>query len=155
MKRLVLWLLISTSSAWAQWGNAYGFVGVGQSRCCGSSYNAVYAGVGAEAKVHKRVGVGVEAGALSPVTVFSSTLGLASLNGYYHLLAPGRKLDPFVTGGYAVLFRTGHFNGGDIGGGLNYWFVRHVGVRAEVRDHIFNPGQTIHDWGGRLGVTLR
>jgi hypothetical protein len=155
MKRLVLGLVISASGAWAQWGNAYGFVGVGQSRCCNDSYNAVYAGVGVEAKIYKRVGAGVEAGALSPVTVFSSTLGLASVNGYYHLLASDRKLDPFITGGYSTLFRTGRFNGGNVGGGLNYWFVQHVGVRAEVRDHIFNPGRTLQDWGVRFGVTLR
>lgn len=80
--------------------------------------------------------------------------GVASFNAYGHLLGSGRKLDPFVTGGYSVLWSAGHVNAGNFGGGLNYWFAKHFGLRVEARDHLRDAGRLVQYFGVRFGVTI-
>ena len=42
---------------------------------------------------------------------------------------------PFATAGYSNFFTiTGHNNMANIGGGLNYWYKDHLGIKLEVRD---------------------
>lgn len=75
-----------------------------------------------------------------------------------------RRLDPFVTGGYTLAFdplaaafgSRAASNGANLGFGLNYWFLRHVGTRAEFREIVI-PGSLpgITSWGIRGGIAFR
>ncbi len=157
--RILLAVLVLCGSAltsWGQRGNAYVFVAPGALSCCGTAQATVHAGAGGELKVWKRLGAGAEVGALGPTADFSLALGVGSVNGYYHLLASDRKFDPFVTGGYSVFFRSGHMNLGNFGGGANYWFAKHFGLRVEGRDHVYDTvGHSLHYWGLRVGIGFR
>jgi hypothetical protein len=64
------------------------------------------------------------------------------------------KLDPFVNAGYTRLQRGGGANGVNFGGGVNYWFKRHLGVRIEIRDHVMTDIGSVHFWGVRFGVAF-
>jgi len=80
---------------------------------------------------------------------------LASLNGTYHFLnrnAP-RKLVPFAVAGYAIAFRSGYANLFDYGGGINFWFQRHLGLRVEVR--AFQSKDLDNIFGFRFGLSFR
>jgi len=95
---------------------------------------------------------------------------LVSLNGYFHLplSKSNTNWDPFVAAGYTsasqievCLFQTrcqsGSRNLFNFGGGSNYWFANHFGVRAEFRDHVGNVhrGRAGHYWGVRFALTFR
>jgi hypothetical protein len=112
-------------------------------------------GGGGEALLYKGLGVNVDLGYQFPRESISDGIGLASLNGCYHFVnrAKPAKLVPFVTAGYAIAFRSGHANLFDYGGGVNYWFSRHVGLRGEIRDYRARYG----DWAVafRFGVAFR
>jgi hypothetical protein len=65
------------------------------------------------------------------------------------------KVEPFVTGGYTHFFRWGTPNGINFGGGVNYWFSNHVGLRFEVRDNARGNRPLHHFVGFRIGLTFR
>jgi hypothetical protein len=122
--------------AFAQHSNGYVLAGAGSldSKLIG------HAAVGGEYVFGKGVGLGAEIGLI----VGHSSFAAFSINGYYHLPNSSieRKLDPFITGGYtaaADLFSSSNI--GNVGLGLNYWFHRHLGVRAEFRDFVSSGGQ--------------
>jgi hypothetical protein len=114
-------------------------------------------GVGGEAVLWKGVGLGAEIGALGTRQYFGDTvMGVFSPNGYYHFKhGEGATVDPFVTSGYTLLFRSGHANLANFGGGLTYWFARRFGARLEVRDQLTTTGTTEHFWGVRFGLAFR
>ena len=60
-----------------------------------------------------------------------------------------------MTGGYSLIFRGGHLNFFNWGGGFHYWFARHAGVRFEFRDHVYSGYSIEHYWGIRLGIAFR
>jgi hypothetical protein len=141
----------------AQRSNGYFFVAPGGSS--GRSTDAtLHIGGGGEIVLGKGIGLGAEIGALGPTKEFSDVFGVFSLNGYYHFSrsGQGRKLDPFVTGGYTLFFRTGRANLANVGGGVNYWFHDRIGLRLEFRDQIRTPGGgTLHFWNVRAGIAFR
>jgi hypothetical protein len=153
--KLSLHLTLFSALGWAHGGNAYVFVAPGALSCCGSSLATVQAGVGGEVTAWKRLAAGAEIGALGPVENIGAGFGVASFSAYGHLLGSGRKLDPFVTGGYSLLWSGGHVNAGNVGVGTNYWFAKHFGLRVEGRDHIRSEGQQVHYWGVRFGIAFR
>jgi hypothetical protein len=114
-------------------------------------------GVGGEAVLGKGIGLGAEIGALGTREYFSDTvMGAFSPNGYYHFIhGEGLKADPFVTGGYTLLFRSGHANLANFGGGLTYWFHNRLGARLEIRDQLNTTGVIGHFWGARFGLAFR
>ncbi len=65
------------------------------------------------------------------------------------------KTEPFVNGGYSLFFREGHGNFAYLGGGVNYWMARRVGLRFELRDHIYARTGDLHYWGVRVGLAFR
>lgn len=159
MKRvLFVGLLLSfwTGAALAQSSNGYLFFGPGAVTACGMSSGAFYFGGGGEGILGKIVGLGGELGAVTS-THFRGTLGLADANGYVHFTASRRpRFDPFVTGGYSLLFHSGHANLFNVGGGLNYWFGKSLGLRLEFRDHIWRESSvTAHYLGLRAGICFR
>jgi len=151
--RLILLAFACVAVSAAQSSNGYVFVAPGGVTCCGSTTTTLHIGGGGEGIIGKGFGVGAEIGALGPTQYLAESIGAFSANGYYHFIhAKDRKLDPFVTGGYTLLFRGGTANAGNFGGGVNYWFSRHFGIRAEFRDHVYSSD---HYWGFRFGVTFR
>ncbi len=143
--------------ATAQSSNGYVIGGVGSY----SSKLISQAAIGGEMVFGKGIGAGGELGFIAG----HSSFGFLSLNGYYHFAHHGvtRKLDPFVTGGYTLAFDPlvvlgprNASNGVNIGFGLNYWFLRHLGVRTEFRDIVI-PGNLpgVNSWGIRGGIAFR
>jgi hypothetical protein len=83
-------------------------------------------------------------------------MGVFSPNGYFHFNGnKDARIDPYVTGGYTLMFRYGTQNMGNFGGGVNFWPKRHLGFKVEVRDHVYSNYDTIHYWGVRAGVNFR
>lgn len=79
---------------------------------------------------------GAEAGVLSNVER-TGVVVIGSLDGYYHFVHDrARKVDPFVAAGYTGIVSDGSINASNFGGGVNWWFVRHVGLQVEFRDHV-------------------
>jgi hypothetical protein len=120
----------------------------------------IHAGGGGEARLTNRFGLGGELGVLKPVTnQYAITTGLASVTPAYHFIARGsnRTIDPFVNGGFSVLFGSGAGAAIHYGGGLNYWVRPRLGLRFEFRHHLWSPeaGEAVHLIGFRVGVTFR
>ena len=155
---LVVCLLLSfwTGAALAQSSNGYTIFGAGAVTASGERSGALYFGGGGEGILHKIVGVGGEIGAATS-TRFQFALGLASANGYVHFTSNRRpRFDPFVTGGYTLLFGGGHLNLFNVGGGVNYWFQDRLGLRLEFRDHVLRDGGITGQYlAFRVGVCFR
>src|SRR5262245_30953773 len=114
-------------------------------------------GVGGEGLIHKGLGAGGEIGYLTPARTMSDGFGILSANGSYHFISASesRRLVPFVTGGYSFFFRSGFANGFNAGGGINYWFREHMGLRIEFRDHVIHDSRNVHLVGIRVGLSFR
>ena len=114
-------------------------------------------GVGGDGFFTKYVSAGAEVGYLTPIQNFSGGIGTLSPNLVVRFRAKDEhnRLEPFATGGYTLFFRTGHANGLNFGGGVDYWVKDHVGLRFEVRDNVWTLGAAIHYIGFRVGVTFR
>lgn len=141
----------------AQRSNGYVFFAPGGVTCCGYTDMSLQVGVGGEVGIAKGIGAGLEVAAIGPRQDFiDNAMGTFSPNGYYHFIhGKESRLDPFVTAGYTLLFRTGHANLFNFGGGTNYWFRNHLGVRLEFRDHVWSEsGGTLHFWGFRFGFAF-
>ncbi len=145
-----------SSAAWAQRSMGYWFVAPGVRTLGGYNSFTIHMGGGGEFAIAKGISAGIEGGAVGLKSDYThSVTGVASVNGYYHFFhAKDARFDPFVTGGYSLFFRSGTENFGNYGGGINYWFDRHLAVRVEVRDHVnANPGRA-HFWGVRMGLSF-
>jgi hypothetical protein len=153
---LLFALAVFSIAACAQPSNGYIFFAPGGITCCGNTAMTLHFGLGGEAVLGKGVGLGLEIGALGPRERFGdSVVGIVSPNGYYHFVHRKRlKFDPFVTGGYSLMVRSGHQNLFNFGGGFNYWFRHRLGARIEFRDHVHSNGPTVHFWGIRFGLAL-
>ena len=152
----MMFLAVSTA-AQAQHSHGYLFLAPGGISSGGHTAMTLHLGAGAEGVLFKGFGVGAELGALGPREDFaSSVVGAASVNGYYHFVHEHVKADPYVTAGYTLLFRSGSANLFNFGGGINYWFVPRLGLKVELRDHVYRPGgSSVHYWGVRLGLAFR
>jgi hypothetical protein len=152
-------LLLSTLPvpARAQHSHGYLFIAPGGVSGGGNTEATFQIGAGGEGVFGKGIGAGVEISALGPASSWAEdVLGVASFNGYYHFIHSGSRLDPYATGGYSLLFRSGHANLGNFGAGVNYWFIPRIGMKAEFRDHVWSPSDgTLHYWGVRFGLTFR
>jgi hypothetical protein len=112
-------------------------------------------GFGGEFLVKRGLGAGAE---LAVLAAGGDALGMASLNGVYHFVqSPYRRKGfvPFVTGGITSgSAGDGVSNsGGNIGGGMTWWFLERLGLRLEVRDYIFGGGSNCAAL--RLGISFR
>ena len=154
---VVFFLILVQAAAFAQstgdrrgWGYAFG--GAGAS---GGDFSRSYFqfGGGGEALVNKGMGVGAEISYLAPFGSGGNGIGLFSGNTSYHF-SRSSKLVPFVTGGYSAAFKSGASHGGNFGGGVHYWMSNHLGLRFEVRDHIFSSDSP-HLFQFRVGLSLR
>ena len=141
----------------AQPSHGYIFFAPGGITCCHNTSMTLQFGGGGEYVIKKGVGVGAELSVVGARQSFGdSAMGLFSPNGFYHFVhGQDIKADPFVTGGYTLLFRSYHANLANFGGGMNYWLARRVGVRLELRDQLNTTGTIAHFWGVRFGVAFR
>jgi hypothetical protein len=142
-------------------GLGYGIAGpAGYSGFFGSSSMNVHAAGGGEVLAGGRVGASGEFGILVGP---SSGLFVTSANGVFHFApssgvrGPDQRVSPFVSGGYTRLSSgEGSVNGFNAGAGADIWVKPHLGVRAEVRDHIRPDSRGgVHYWAVRVGVVFR
>lgn len=177
---LSICLLLVSSLAHAQYMREYGFVGPLRATSSNGSSTATFGilppttppaatsgstndymvggGVERLLDVHEHAGVGLDLAGIVPGTgkVGEKTIGSVSVNGTYHFLF-GSKWDPFVTGGYSLLFRDFTANGFNAGGGLHYWFGG-AGLTFECRELIAQTAQNLlsnHFLEFRFGVGFR
>ena len=154
--RMVLLTIALGASALAQSTNGYVFFAPGGVSVAGHTGMTLQAGAGADVILGKGVGVGAEISALGPRDSLADSVGMFSANGSFHFIREkGRKVDPFVTGGYTLMFRSGTANMVNFGAGANYWFHNRLGLRVEFRDHVFTQTARVHYWGVRLGLSFR
>jgi hypothetical protein len=130
------------------WG--YAFAGVGGSTGFNSGARFT-AGGGGERLFYQGLGIGGEIGYLSSPNRAGN--GIASVDLAYHFNHSG-KVAPFVTGGASAAFSSGGAGGGNFGGGIQWWPKDHVGMRFEVRDHVFSSDSP-NLFTFRVGVTFR
>jgi hypothetical protein len=130
----LLFLLAATAfalSAQAPAAQGYGFFGLESPAGHTFGYSSV--GAGADVFVYKGAAVSPSAGYLFANGNDGGHLGVVTVNGSYHFLRGKGPLEPFVTAGYGAFAVLGDgqamFN---YGGGVNYWFKKRIGFRAEV-----------------------
>ena len=163
MKRILLLCLLAglPVAALAQHSHGYLYAAPGgaTARVLSSrreTITTLQLGAGGEGVLGKSIGIGAELGALAPTEALEAVVGVFSLNGYYHFFHHGSRADPFLTGGYTLAFRGETANLFNFGGGVNYWFISRLGLKVEIRDHIWTPpGTTVHAWGVRFGLAFR
>jgi hypothetical protein len=169
MRRLTfaLWVLALTpalafaQNAESRRSQGYLFVAPGGTNMfsSGSTTGTLHFGVGGEGFIYKGLGIGAEVGFLPPVRSFKSGDGLLSVNGSYHFISldKTRKVVPFISGGYSLLFSTGVAHGANFGGGVNWWMRDRLALRLEARDHIFpvSGGTIPQAWEFRIGFSFR
>jgi len=122
---------------------------------CGAVLNVVSGG---EAFVYRGLAVGAEGGYGWISGNFNDGVGMFSVNPAYHFKGQGRSraLVPFVTAGYSMLFRDGHVNGLNTGGGATWWLAAHFGLRCEGRIHHFAAGPLgANVYMLRIGLSFR
>jgi hypothetical protein len=124
--------LICAGTLMAQ-SHGYVLVAPGTAHADNDTLGLIHLAVGGEGMFKDGIGIGGEAGIIGRTDL--GALGVASLNGYYHFNRE-RHLVPFVTGGYSSFFSFGgHVNLANVGGGVNYWYSDHFGIKLEFRDH--------------------
>ena len=163
MKRLtstlvVLVFLPALASAQASdYSKCHGYAYFAPGASSPSSVAYAHVGAGGEGFFTRNLGAGVELGYLTPMRSWSDGIGTLSpdLVARFRAKDKNHKLEPFVTGGYTLFFRSGSACGVNFGGGVNYWFNNNVGLRLEVRDNVWTQNGTIHFVDFRVGVTFR
>ncbi|HTT62016.1 MAG TPA: outer membrane beta-barrel protein [Bryobacteraceae bacterium] len=157
MKQKIALLLITfCAAAAAQSSSGYVYFAPGGASSSGNTSMTIQVGGGGDFILGKGIGVGAEIGAVGPTADFSGALGVLSPDLSYHFIhEKERKIDPYVTGGYTLLFRGGHENLFNFGVGANYWFAQKVGLKVEFRDQVYTQGTAVHFWGIHLGVAFR
>jgi hypothetical protein len=116
----------------------------------------LHIGGGAEGFPSKYVGVGADAGYIAQFEDYTnvSTFSLYAV-GRFRPKTSDNRLEPFVAGGYTHFSGLGTPNGINFGGGVNYWFADHVGLRCELRDNARGSRPLHHFVGFRIGLTFR
>lgn len=110
-------------------------------------------GLGYEYVLRETVGLAAGLGGMgNPYSGFA----VFPLNGAFHT-ARGRegRLEPFLTAGYTRAAEEVAVNMFNFWAGLNYWFHRRLGLRLELRDHLYREPRTVwHFWGLRIGLGI-
>jgi hypothetical protein len=121
----------------------------------GSTTGFLHFGAGGEVNLYKGLGFGAEVGYMAPMHYMSEGVGALSINGLYYHGKSGSKVAPFVTGGYTLLFRSGHLNALNFGGGVDCWFAKRAGLRLEVHDYVSPKYLENHLIQGRIALVFR
>lgn len=137
-------------------GQGYVFFAPGGASNSGFTNSTIHVGGGGDIFVWKGLSAGAELGGIWPTEDIASIIGVLSVNGSYHFYgSTPRKVVPFVTSGYTLLFREGADNAANVGGGVTWWFRDKAGLRLEFRDHIWSQRRsTVHLWQVRIGLSF-
>jgi hypothetical protein len=136
--------------------NYFFFAAPGVRHDTGSS--TVGIGGGAEGYVYRGLGFGFDAGGInsSSTTGVRNWSGMLSLNCILNFNpADKSKFSPFVIGGLTLIPSFDVASGYNFGGGVQYWFQKHIALRVEFRDHVLNGMHNHHYPQGRIGISLR
>jgi hypothetical protein len=135
-------------------GQGYFFVAPTSSTAGGFG---LHVGGGGEGLVYKGLGVGGEIGYLGAARELSQGIGVLSPNVSYNFTKASKsgKFAPFVTGGYTLLLGSDAFHAVNVGGGVNWWFKDHLGLRLEFRDHVTLQSGSAQFFGVRIGLAFR
>jgi hypothetical protein len=140
-----------------------------------TNHMALTAGFGGEGYVSKSLALGLEAGTTGFTTTSRGNpnwIGLASANLSYHffLRQYKGKVAPFVTGGYTNFFGQDTDAGGNttnglnVGGGIDLFSSKHVGLRFDARYYAhggrilwpsFPSGTDFNFTAFRIGLTFK
>jgi len=117
----------------------------------------LHIGGGGEGLVYKGLGVGGEIGYLGASRELSRGIGVLSPDVSYNFTKASKsgKFAPFVTGGYTLLVGSDALHAANVGGGMNWWFKDHLGLRLEFRDHVTLQFGSAHFFGVRIGLAFR
>jgi len=154
---VILLVLVCAAAAPAQRSYGYWTLTNGGATAGGRTAYQLGLNGGGEFAIRKGFSAGLEGGFTGdPRSNYGDTMiGMASVNGYYHINhSRDSVLDPFLTMGYTVLFRSDTQNAFNYGVGLNWWFKPTAAVRVEFRDHTFSSPARVHFWGFRAGVSF-
>jgi hypothetical protein len=135
------------------WGNGYleygGSFFTNRSLKAGGNF-----GLGIDVRIWRGLVIGGEIGA---ITSGGDGIPTASANGTYQFMRTSlhsKRMVPFVTGGYTVgSSGDGSIAGGNVGGGITWWFHKRLGLRMEVRDFFFRDA--FNCIGVRAGISFR
>jgi hypothetical protein len=98
------------------------------------------------------LGASIEAGRMGRNGVW---INHVSVDGTYHWGRTGRRVTPFVAAGYSRFFADGEAaNTFNVGGGVDVWVARRVGIRLDVRDHVDPSKGSVHVPSVRFGATV-
>ncbi len=138
---------------------AQGFVFAAPGGRSPSGSSALHLGGGFDMFVNRgHFAIGGDLGYMAPMSHIGDGFGLLDLTGGYHFGLKDRRLTPFLSGGYSLGFREGHFNALNLGGGANFWMTRKMGLRMELRDVIHPETNTMEGFqyvNVRIGLTFR
>ena len=160
MTRIFLLALITAGAMIAQ-THGYVFVAPGVASYGSSpetpaengSSGFIHLGFGGEYVFKNTIGAGGEVGFLGRTDL--GALGAASLNGYYHFKRNG-SWAPFVTAGYSNFFELFQSTSlANIGGGVNYWYRDHFGLKFEFRDHFASGARSANYAEFRFGFDFK
>ena len=148
-----LFLSFATAGPAMAQSSGYAFAGFGRETGYSSYFHP---GIGGDWLIKGGLGVGGEVGAVTARRAGAPNLALISGNASYHVpVAAAGIIDPFVTGGISMVTTGG---GGDLlwnwGGGANWWLRPRLGLRLEVRDHVWTAASR-HLVEFRIGVCFR
>ena len=146
----IFFLVLFTAVTMAAQTHAYAFAAPGVGSSGGDSFVLAHLGAGGEVVLPRGIGAGAEVGFLGQTSF--DVLGTLSINGYYHFKRSG-SWAPFATAGYSNFFTLdGHSNLANIGGGVNYWYKDHLGIKLEFLDH-FRSGANYAEF--RFGFNFK
>ena len=134
-------------------GQGYVFVAPGAYVGYSETRATMHFGGGGEGLIYKGLGLGAEIGGIWAVQG-SDLLAVLSVNGSYHF-SRGRKISPFLTGGYSPIWGDGSANMVNFGGGVNWWLGERKGIRLEFRDHVYAEGSNRQIVEFRIGFAFR
>ena len=136
--------------------NYFFFAAPGVRHDTGSSTFGI--GGGAEGYVYRGLGFGFDAGGINT----SSTTGVRNWSGMLTLNcilnfnpADKSKFSPFVIVGTTAISGFDVPFGYNFGGGIQYWFHKHIALRVEFRDHVLTGMHNHHYPQGRIGISFR
>lgn len=148
--RILLLAVLTAAAAVAQ-THGYFLAAPGVAHAGNETLGLIHLGVGGEYVFRNTYGAGAEIGLMGRTDLGAA--GIVSLNGYYHFPRHG-AWTPFVTAGYTNVFEL--FNGNsmaNIGGGVNYWYKDHLGIKLEFRDHFGSANINYAEF--RFGVNFK
>lgn len=102
------------------------------------------------------LGGGADLSYLAPWSGLGGGIGTLSPHLYYSYMNNGSKVEPFLSGGYTLFFRSGTANGINFSGGVHYWFSKKVGLKLEFRDDmLLDTSPYYHFLSFRIGAAFR